>query len=103
MKDRPGQVFMLHNKSQPVPHGNRLGGSSIKQHVHESCFWLINKSFLLFPCGRRRGQVPDVDMRRPYLKIQNILFSSATVTEQQPHPNNNCCSLLICSDVLQTE
>lgn len=42
-------------------------------------------------------------MRGPDLKIQNILFSSARVTKQKPHPNNNCCSLFICSDVLQTE
>lgn len=41
--------LLLHNKKQPVPHGNILAGSRIKQHWWVICFWHIHEPILLFP------------------------------------------------------
>lgn len=60
IQNRPGQIpsfhvsvysngWLLHNKKQPVLHGNSLVWSRIKQHWWVICFWLIHKPILLFP------------------------------------------------------
>lgn len=123
IQNRPGQIFsshvsiyfgdwLLHNKTQPVLHGNSSAGSSIKQHKDESyvfglhiypffCFLMEGQ----FGCGWWNSSVRARPQKSACsLFLWKLLLMVTKLKHTKKHklgqPSHASCSGLLGSDVV---